>query len=230
MALFHVWKALCSYTVKFIVENDCMGKKSFQRKNELIEAALDEFTTKRYENASLNKIIKNAGISKGTFYYHFKDKQALYIFLHESAYKAEMEFMNSHIEELDEDYNQKDIFEKLKLNAKIGVEFAAAFPRYLKLTTMFVKEEGNKENKKIFEYLNNFREKNIESGIEEMVTDAMDAGEFNNRFSMDFITRITNYLFIHYTEIFGMEDDFESSKFLENVNNFIDFLKYGFGK
>ncbi len=207
-----------------------MREKSFQRKDELIGAALDEFTTKRYENASLNKIIKNAGISKGTFYYHFKDKQALYIFLHESAYKAEMEFMNSHIEEFAEDYKQKDIFEKLKLNAKIGVEFAAAFPGYLKLTTMFMKEEGNKENKKIFEYLNSFREKNIEAGIEEMIADAMDAGDINSRFSMDFVTKITNYLFIHYTEIFDMEDNFESSKFLEDVNNFIDFLKYGLGK
>jgi len=92
-----------------------MGERSFQRKNELIEAALDEFTTKRYENVSLNKIIKNAGISKGTFYYHFKDKQALYIFLHESAYKAEMEFMNSHIEKFEEDHQNLSKSEICKL-------------------------------------------------------------------------------------------------------------------
>ena len=92
-----------------------MKKKSFERKNELIGAALDEFTSKRYANASLNKIIKNAGISKGTFYYNFEDKQALYIFLHQLAYKAGIKFMNRRIEELEEDYNQKDIFEKIKL-------------------------------------------------------------------------------------------------------------------
>ncbi|WP_081882681.1 TetR/AcrR family transcriptional regulator [Methanobacterium sp. SMA-27] len=27
------------------------------------------------QNASLNKIIKNASISKGKFYYHFEDKK-----------------------------------------------------------------------------------------------------------------------------------------------------------
>ena len=48
-----------------------MNKNSFKGKNELIEAALDEFSSHSYENASLNKIIKTAGISKGTFLLSF---------------------------------------------------------------------------------------------------------------------------------------------------------------
>ena len=108
-----------------------MKEKSFERKNELIKSALDEFSTKRYENASLNKIIKNAGISKGTFYYHFQDKQALYIFLHELAYKAQLEFQSKRMKELGEDYTQKDFFEKIKLSAQIGAESAIVFHEYL---------------------------------------------------------------------------------------------------
>ncbi len=55
-----------------VVYNDAEGviklkEKSFERKTELLEAALDEFTSKSYEDASLNMIIKNAGISKGLF-------------------------------------------------------------------------------------------------------------------------------------------------------------------
>ena len=41
-----------------------MKEELFWRKNELIEAALDEFSVHSYQNASLNKIIKNAGISR----------------------------------------------------------------------------------------------------------------------------------------------------------------------
>ena len=40
----------------------------------LREAAFDEFSKRRYEQASLNDIIKNAGISKGSLYHHFGDK------------------------------------------------------------------------------------------------------------------------------------------------------------
>ena len=77
-----------------------MKEKSFWRKNELIEAALDEFSTHSYQNVSLNKILKNAGISKGKFYYRFKDKKALYLFLQESAYKDQLEFQDKRMKEL----------------------------------------------------------------------------------------------------------------------------------
>ena len=117
---------------------------------------------KSYENASLNKIIKNTGISKGTFYYHFQDKGALYIFLHDSAYKAQIEFMNKHMIELGEDFEEKDIFERLKLLTQISVEFAIAYPKYLKLKIRYMKETETPENKKILEYINNFRKKTIE--------------------------------------------------------------------
>lgn len=71
-----------------------MKEKTFERKTELLEAALDEFAAKSYDDASLNTIIKNAGISKGTFYYHFADKQALYLFLLESSVKSKWDFIN----------------------------------------------------------------------------------------------------------------------------------------
>lgn len=207
-----------------------MKEKSFERKNELIDAALDEFTVKSYENASLNKIIKNAGISKGTFYYHFKDKKELYLFLQESAYKAEAEFQINRMKEHAADYTQKDFFEKIKLSAQIGVESAAVFPKYTKLTIMFLKEEENEENKEIFEHVNNLRKRTIEAGVEQMITDAIEAGDLSDRFSKDFIIKIINHFFFHYTEIFGMEEDYEESKFLKDINNFVDFLKFGLGK
>ena len=205
-------------------------EKSFERKNELIEAALDEFTTKSYENASLNKIIKNAGISKGTFYYHFQDKQALYTFLLETVYKTELEFLNKRTEELAEDFEGKNIFERIKLQIQIGAEFSITFPKYLRLTLMSMKEEENKENKKIFENVNSFRVKTIETGVEQMITKAIEEGDLNERFSKDFIIKIMNHLFIHYSEIFDAEEYHETPRYLEDVNNFVDFLKYGFGK
>ena len=209
-----------------------MKKKSFERKNELIEAALDEFTTKRYGNASLNKIIKNAEISKGTFYYNFKDKQALYIFLHQLAYKKGLDFMDRRIKEIAEDFEKMDIFEKFKMNTIISIEYAAAFPKYMKLTHMFMKEEGNKENKEIFDYINSFRKKSINNGVEQMITVAIEDGDFNDKFSKEFISKVINHLFINYTEIFPIKQDYDygDAKFLDHINNFIDFLKYGLSK
>lgn len=46
---------------------------------ELREAAIDEFSQRRYGDASLNDILKKAGMSKGSFYHHFGDKFGLYV-------------------------------------------------------------------------------------------------------------------------------------------------------
>ncbi len=47
----------------------------------LYEAAVDEFSQKKWEEASLNDILRSAGMSKGSFYYHFGDKFGLYLAL-----------------------------------------------------------------------------------------------------------------------------------------------------
>ena len=44
----------------------------------ILEAAAREFASRGYENASLNRILENAGISKGAAYYYFDDKEDLY--------------------------------------------------------------------------------------------------------------------------------------------------------
>ena len=37
------------------------------------------------------------------------------------------------------------------------------------------------------------------------------------------------YLFTNYFGIFNQEEDFEFETMLKNANNFVDFIKYGFG-
>ncbi len=200
-----------------------MREKSFDGKNELLEAAIDEFSMKSYENASLNKIIKNAGISKGTFYYYFQDKKGLYMYLFKSAYGTEEEFISNRMRELAEDYQQKDIFGKFKLQFQIGGEFAAAHPKYYKFITMLLKEKGleiDEDVKTSYEGIGDL-------WLNEMIKKAVEDGDFNERFNIDFIKKIMRYLFQNYFEIFNEEEDYELEKMIENANNFAEFLKYG---
>lgn len=201
-----------------------MKEKSFERKNELLEAALDEFVENSYENASLNAIIKNAGISKGTFYYHFQDKQALYLFLLEKANETKWKFINN--QENLQKFKEKDIFDKFKLQAQIGIEFATMYPKYHRLSIMFTKEKGNK----IYEDAKNVLGIGTESIMEEMVKKAMENSDFNNRFSIDFIVKIMSHLFMNFDEIFSTDEDFKLEKMLENLDNYVNFMKYGLGK
>jgi len=60
-------------------------KLSQDKKQRILEAAREEFARVPYDEASINKIIKNAGISRGSFYTYFEDKNDLlrYIFCDE---------------------------------------------------------------------------------------------------------------------------------------------------
>ena len=50
-----------------------------ERKEAILRSAAHEFADKGYERASLNRMISEAGLSKGTFYYYFEDKADLFV-------------------------------------------------------------------------------------------------------------------------------------------------------
>ena len=50
-----------------------------ERKKKILDTARAEFTRNGYEVASLNTIVREAGISKGSLYYYFEDKTDLYL-------------------------------------------------------------------------------------------------------------------------------------------------------
>ncbi len=52
-------------------------KKGEKRKLELLQIAYSLFLAKGYENTSVDEIIAQAGMAKGTFYYYFRTKEQL---------------------------------------------------------------------------------------------------------------------------------------------------------
>lgn len=61
-----------------------MPKQTFynlekDKKDRLIEACLEEFSSYTFTDSSINRIIKNAEISRGSFYQYFEDKEDCYM-------------------------------------------------------------------------------------------------------------------------------------------------------
>lgn len=52
-------------------------KKGEKTKHELLKIAYRMFLSKGYENTSIDEIIEEAKIAKGTYYYHFKSKEQM---------------------------------------------------------------------------------------------------------------------------------------------------------
>ncbi|MBP9989575.1 MAG: TetR/AcrR family transcriptional regulator, partial [Ruminococcus sp.] len=49
----------------------------FNKMSKILDAAYELFTSKSFNNTSIDDVVKKAGIAKGTFYLYFKDKHDL---------------------------------------------------------------------------------------------------------------------------------------------------------
>jgi AcrR family transcriptional regulator len=73
-----------------------MARKRFdnldpEKQEVLLRAAGEEFATKGFESASINRIIQHSGMSKGSVYYYFEDKADLFATVLERSSKRILE-------------------------------------------------------------------------------------------------------------------------------------------
>ena len=52
--------------------------RSAERRDAILSAALDEFSTRGFEAARLDDVARRAGVAKGTIYLYFRDKETLF--------------------------------------------------------------------------------------------------------------------------------------------------------
>jgi TetR/AcrR family transcriptional regulator len=201
-----------------------MKEKPFPRRDLVMEAALDEFTTNDYEKASLNNIIKSSGISKGVFYYHFKNKEALYLSLLKAGAEAKWQYINEQTRNNDIDFNKMDIFDKFIYQAELGLGFAALHPKYHALGRMFSKEKNNP----IYQTAVNYIGSDSTDMIASMIKEAIAKYELNPEFDEAFIVKVISHLLLEFDQIFDEESDCGKDETLTNLKNYIKFIKYGF--
>jgi len=63
------------------VPTETLANLRAEKQKRIFDAAVSEFSMKRFSQASINQIIKMAGISRGSFYQYFSDKEDLYLYL-----------------------------------------------------------------------------------------------------------------------------------------------------
>ena len=90
-----------------------------EKQQKILRAALREFTTNGYENASTNQIVEEAEIAKGSLFYYFKTKQDLYRYLIEYSLNfITEEFLNK----IEQAKNKIDLIEKFRRMSRLKLQ------------------------------------------------------------------------------------------------------------
>ena len=108
-------------------------KLDSKKRQQIINAALSEFALKGPLNASTNAIVSAAGISKGTLFYYFKNKQTLYHYLmHYALAFMRDEYLNK------VDMSQQDIFKRIHAMMQIKMNMLKSHPTIIKFLSLSV--------------------------------------------------------------------------------------------
>jgi TetR/AcrR family transcriptional regulator len=173
-----------------------------EEQNRVIDAALDEFAEKDYEAASLNNIIARAGISKGSMYHYFANKEDLYDYLIEKIMATKETFLKNALVELSKPPSEMSFFENLEYQMVASVDFAMQHYREHQLSVLLQSMAEGPLKERLFGDL----DQAFEDYIKTMVDEAITAGEIRDDFDKGFVIRILKFTLLHFIDIYP---DFE---------------------
>lgn len=75
-------------------KNNPKQRKNENLKEKIIQTAIVQFSKKGFSNTSMDEITKESGVSKGLLFYHFKNKEELYLQALSRGINSTLDFAN----------------------------------------------------------------------------------------------------------------------------------------
>lgn len=116
------------------------------RREEIINAALKEFATKGFDDASTNVIAKEAGISKSLMFHYVNNKKDFFLFLYDYC----LEIIKKEYFDL-VDLSEEDIFERLRQAYLLKVKILKKYPWIFDFSKVVVYTDSESVNNELTE-------------------------------------------------------------------------------
>ncbi len=114
-----------------------------ERRNAIMNAALKEFASKGFDEASTNVIAKESGISKPLMFHYIKNKKDFFLFLYDYCMEIlEAEYFSK------VDVNEKDLFARLRQISLLKMQVIQKHPwifDFIRVATLTNSEAVNNE-------------------------------------------------------------------------------------
>ena len=211
-----------------------MPKQTFlnlpeEKRTIIVNAAVDEFAGYGFESASINRIVANSGISKGSFYQYFEDKADVFRHLVDVlANEKAIFFKDKHPPS-----QGQSVFNYFRWLTKIGMEFNSSYPRMAQAVTRVLFIEGLYYGKLFSEY-----HEMTKGALMQMIKQAMDAGEVDPSIDLElavmvmeiWTNAITTYILSEGMKQKDILKWVRSAKVQEKIDKLLYVMEYGLRK
>jgi AcrR family transcriptional regulator len=190
------------------------------RYTELYEATLNEFAEMNFDDASLNNILKEANMSKGSLYHNFGDKFGLYLALMDMIVRKKNTFFSDAMKTRPK---ETDFFLTIKQIIKATIEFMRADERLYQVLNhnLEASEEFKRQLIEIFPH-------NPSLGFDALVGVAINTGQIDSRYSPVFISGVFEILLEHIHRL--LPPDCPAEKIESVAEQLIDLMQHGIAR
>jgi len=193
------------------------------RLEQLLDAALEEFASKSYGEASLNAILKEAGISKGVFYHYFADKLALYRALLQQLADAKLKIFTEHTAGKVMPAPGEDLFAYFQRMLALNAYIAAHDPRLYRFAVRFAREPAGFR----LQMQNGVGTGDVTAAL---VEHGLRSGTFDPAYPPEAVRAIFTYFTEHVFDLFPLAEDITPGAVEERIGLLFRFLQYGLGR
>ena len=197
-----------------------MPKQTFfnlaaKKQQRIIDAAMNEFAAHPYLKTSINRIIKDANISKGSFYQYFQNKKDLYKYIIDQASDTKMKFLAQKLQ----DYQKLEFFELLRELFIAGIQFKKEYPLFSEIGDRLLNGSNESLKEEIYAESrpksNDFFEQILEEAVNKGEVDPEIDIKFTAFMLTDFSISIVSYFFENH-----------NPNNLDEIMNYVDKMLY----
>lgn len=189
-----------------------------KKQQQIINAALSEFAQKGPLDASTNAIVSAAGISKGTLFYYFKNKQTLYHYLisYGLAFVRD-EYLNK------VDMLQQDIFKRIHEMMQIKMNMLKSHPTIIKFLSLSVMAASHDElSDDLVTTI-----KQLEQQSYEVMTENIDFSYFKDELNPDHALHLIQFMITGYSEFIKQQltiNEISNNNYTHYIHEFETYL------
>lgn len=160
-----------------------------KRRDAILNAALKEFASKGFDEASTNAIAKESGVSKALMFHYVNSKKDLFLFLYdyctELVDREYFKLMN---------FNERDIFERQRQSYLLQLELLQKHPWIFEFNKISADTKSDEINKELEE-----RKKGKQSLCYESMYDSIDESRFRDGLDVEKCKQLIFWVNIGFT-------------------------------